>query len=361
MRVKFLFLLLLSGVVLCSSVVSEPPPLPYRVGVILPLSGPMSSLGQYVKRGIDLGYEHLPADLRSRVELCYEDDEFLPAKTISAYRKLSGSPGIDAAFVIGSTPANALTPIVEADRKILIAIGASDASIAVGKEYSFIHWVIPPVLGEVLARELVRRDFKRIAIEVVDASGGVALGDGLKFALEKLGQGGRILQYERFQNSQSDFRTEISRLKSKRADAVVLAFFPGPLSSFAKQYRSSGLAADLIGMETFEDAGEVKNAEGALTGRWYVNASDPTPWFVDAYKAKYGEAPGWASANGFDSVTLIAKAAAVSTENARVRDYLRSVSDYSGAAGIYSASGDNRFNLPAVLKTITADGFVPMK
>jgi len=37
--------------------------------------------------------------------------------------------------------------------------------------------------------------------------------------------------------------------------------------------------------------------------------------------------------------------------------FLHTVKDFNGALGTYSASGDNRFTLPAAIKVITADGF----
>ena len=40
---------------------------PYRVGVILPLSGQVASLGHYVRRGVELAIEELPAAEREGV------------------------------------------------------------------------------------------------------------------------------------------------------------------------------------------------------------------------------------------------------------------------------------------------------
>ena len=43
-----------------------------------------------------------------------------------------------------------------------------------------------------------------------------------------------------------------------------------------------------------------------------------------------------------------------------MRDFLGGVRDFSGAAGTYSASGDNRFTLPAALKQIQNSAFVKL-
>jgi branched-chain amino acid transport system substrate-binding protein len=331
---------------------------PYRIGVIIPLSGQVASLGNYVRRGLDLAHAGLPETKRKRIELVYEDDQFNPSKTVTAYRKLSGGKGIDAAFTIGSPPANALGPIIEKEGKILFAIGASDPTIALGKEYSFIHWVTPPVLGQALAEEIQRRDFQRIAILAAEVTGAIADLEGAVGALKELGLKDRVVYQETFPKEQTDYRTTIAKLRQQKTDAVVIVFFAGALSSFAKQFEASKISAELIGMETFEDESEVRAAGGSLLGRWYVNASDPADWFVSQYKNRYHEHPGWASANGFDSVRLFADAvSAVGNDNRQICDFLRKVKNYKGAAGRYSSSGDNRFTLPAALKIVTAKGF----
>lgn len=330
----------------------------YRIGVILPLSGQVASMGSYVRRGIDLAVADLPEASKAKIELFYEDDQFDPNKTLSAYRKLSGSPGIDAVFTILSPPANALGPLTEQNKQILMAIGASDATIAVGKQYSFIHWVIPAVLGENLVRELRRRDYKKIAFLTAEVTGAIADVDGAVDAAQAAGLKDRIIFQDTFPKEQTDYRTIIAKLRQKQADAVVAVFFAGALSSFTKQCAAANLPADILGMETFEDENEVKAAQGTLLGKRYVNASDPADWFVEKYKKQYGEHPGWGSANGYDTLRLIADAvSAAGTDNARIRDFLRAVKDYEGAAGKYSASGDNRFTLPATLKVITEQGF----
>jgi branched-chain amino acid transport system substrate-binding protein len=340
---------------------ADTPQRKYRIAVIIPLTGPVASLGLYVKRGIDLSYEGLPKETRALVDITYQDDQFDPIKTVTAYRGLKGSSSVDAVFVIGSSTANALSPILERDKTILLAIGASDPTIAVGKKFSFIHWVIPSVLGEKLAPELKRRDFKRIGFISAESSGAIADTEAAIESLKKIGLGDRIVYHQTFDKGETNFQSAFVQLRDKKADAVVALLFPGALSSFAKQFKAMQLPAELVGMETFEDEGEVKAAQGALLGAWYVNASDPTDEFVQEYKARYNEHPGWGTGNGYDSLRLVVNAVkSVGTDNNKVREYLGSIKDYSGATGKFSSSGDNRFTLPAALKKITDKGFEPL-
>jgi len=199
---------------------------PYRIGVIIPLSGSQASWGKYARQGIDLAHSRLPEDLRRHVEVIYEDDQFESKKTVSIYHRLSSTPGINAVFVLGSPPANAIGPLCEKDGRILMAIGASDASIAVGKEYSFIHWVTPPVLAETLVGELAQRDFKKIALIVSEATGAIADADAVKESLKARSLESRLVFYDTFPKEETDFRTTIAMLRQKKPDAVVLVLFP---------------------------------------------------------------------------------------------------------------------------------------
>ncbi len=331
---------------------------PYRIGVIIPLSGSVASLGDYVRKGIELGIAQLPAEERKRIEVVFEDDGFLPAQTVSAYRKLSAQGRLDAVFTIGTPPSLALVPLTERDGTILVAIGASDSAITKGRRFAFIHWVIPPLLGKTLTAEIKRRDYKRIAFVISEGTGTRADMDATLAEFATQGMTDRLVYKEAFPKDQTDYRSVVARLRERKVDAIALVMFPGALAPFVKQVRGAGLKADLVGMETFEDEGEVKSSEGVLIGCWYVNASDPSDSFIQDYKARYHEQPGWASGNAYDSLRLVAQAATLhSNDNKKVAEFLMTLKDYDGASGRYSASGDNRFTLPAALKIVTATGF----
>lgn len=331
----------------------------YRIGVILPLSGQVASLGEYVRDGLQLALRDLPAAQRQSISVEFEDDQFDPKRTVSAYHALAARGRLDAVFVIGSPPANALVPLTERKKQILVAIGGSDPSISVGRRFAFIHWVTPDVLGRRLAEELVRRRLRRIAFVSAEVTGCLADLNGALRALEQLGAADTVVYNRSFSKEETDFRAPIAEIKNVKAQAVVVILFPGALSSFAKQARRLSLSAELVGMETFEDRSEVQAADGALDGAWYVNAAAADSSFSARYQNAFGRPPGWASANAYDTLRLVAEAAAASGgENEPAARWLSSVKDYSGAAGKYSASGDHRFLLPAALRRVRPDAFV---
>lgn len=330
----------------------------YRVAIILPLSGQFASLGNYVKNGIDLALSELPLENRDKLEIVFEDDQFNPTSTISAYHRINSLNKVNSVWVIGSPTANALSPITERDKTILMAIGASDGNITRNKDYAFIHWVTPDALGDKLVEAILKKGLKRLALVVAEVDGAIAAADGVSNALERAGQSGLIVYRQNFLKTETDFRTALLRIRQRQVDTVVVVLFPGGLSAFAKQFKAAQISAELVGLETFEDEAEIKASQGALIGAWYANAAGATEEFVNSYQNKYGQHPGWAAANGYDTVKLMASAVAqVGFDNDKIRYFLRSVKDYRGAAGVYSASDKNSFTIPASLKIVTKESF----
>ena len=331
---------------------------PYKIGVILPLSGQTASLGHFLKNGVDLAYSELSSDLQKRISLFYEDDQFQSANSVSAFHRLLSTKSIDAALVLGSGTGNALAPIAEQKRIILIAIGASDPEVSKGRSYIFMHWVTPERESVELVNEIVRRGYQHVALLFAEQKGAIACRDAVVEEFDRRGLKERIVLDERFLPDATDYRTFILKAKARSVDLVVVAVFPGALSSFAKQARAMQLKADLGGMETFEDEHEVKASEGALIGQWYVNTEVAEDSFVRSYKSRYNEHPGWGAANAYDSLKLIAEGVSrFGSDNEKIAGYLSTLRDYPGAAGKYTASGDNRFSIPATVKMVTANGF----
>lgn len=86
---------------------------PFRLALLVPLTGPVASLGEYVKQGVTLAFDRLEPTQREQIELIIEDDQFDPKQTLAIYQRLSLDRALDGIFVLGSPPANVLAPITE--------------------------------------------------------------------------------------------------------------------------------------------------------------------------------------------------------------------------------------------------------
>jgi ABC-type branched-subunit amino acid transport system substrate-binding protein len=89
-----------------------------RVGAILPLSGDLASFGDTVLKGIKQANS-------GSIELVVEDDACLPAKTLSAYKKLTEIDHVS--YILGpvcGSSQQAIAPLVKSSGKLAMLVGS---------------------------------------------------------------------------------------------------------------------------------------------------------------------------------------------------------------------------------------------
>jgi len=326
----------------------------FKVGVILPLSGEAAAVGAAIRNGMLMGLDKLDSEVRDRIELIFEDDGFKPKNTLLAYAKLKNSDRVQLIVNAGSGTANALSPIVEKDKIPLIAI-ATDPQVVRNRKYVVNFWVTPEEQVRTLIPEALRRGYKNIAR--ISTIHDFPMSMKKYFDIENKDRLSILLD-EEFQSSDKDFKSFLTKLKvRKNIDAILMGLMPGQLGIFAKQARQMGIDLPLFGFETLEDSNEVKVSGGALVGQWYVNTDDPNDLFIKEFKLRYPDSSLYGASNAHDIALLLGAAVERKMSPSELNDFLHSFEDFSGALGTYSASGDNRFTLPAAVKIVTKDGF----
>ncbi|HQH26701.1 MAG TPA: ABC transporter substrate-binding protein, partial [Oligoflexia bacterium] len=259
-----------------------------RIGAILPLSGAGATFGQRVKRAMELAHKDLAPEIRGKVRVIFEDDAWAAKGTVSAFQKLVNVDQAHAITVLGSGSGMAVAPLAEQKGIILMAIGASNINVVKGRKYCFLNWVTPEAEAEKLVQEIARRKYQKLALVGAEQEGMISIYNAVLEEIKKAGMQDKIHLDERFMANETDYRTFIVKARSRMVDGAVLFLLPGSIASFAKQARQSGFGADLIGIELFEDDNEVRAAEGALNGQWYVTAAS-APAFEKRYFAEYQE------------------------------------------------------------------------
>lgn len=328
-----------------------------NVGVILPFTGDAASFGTAIRNGLMLGYDKLSPNVKNKIALSFEDDSLIPMNTISAFNKLASRNKIHVAINASSGTAKALAPIAESKGIPLLAI-ASDPEIVSQRKYVVNFWVTPEEEMRVALPEMTRRGYSKVArISTIHA-----FPLALNRELDRVNKGSvQLVLDEGYPPENKDFRTYITKLRATpEVDAVLMVLMPGQLGIFAKQLRQMGVTLPLCGFEILEDSNEVKLSENALVGAWYVNAANPDDSFLTEYQKQYPNDSLFGAANGHD-IALVLGAAVEKLGpklNAEtLNEHLHTLKDFTGALGTYSASGDNRYTLPAMVKQVTKDGF----
>ena len=354
----FVTTLLASWVMTAPVVQAEKKPAPFVLGVILPLSGSYASLGSGMKAGIDFALSQIPAAEKNLLEVVVEDDQLDPAKSLAAFQKLRKLNNAHAFIIASSGIGHVLAPLAEAEQVPLIAVGASDFTVVKGRSFAFTHWVTPEMEARALAGEIKHRGYSRLAMATAEQAGWIALYDALMTQFKEQGLLERIVVNDRFLPNDTDFRTFLAKARNKNTDGIIFLVMPEPVVALVKQTRQAGINADLIGCEMFEDDSVIKSVGDLLTGQWYVTADSAIPSFAAELHSFSGQQPTFGTANGYDAFNLLVQGGLREGLRAKaLADFLRNLKDYQGASGFYSATGDNRFALPAAVKRVIKGGF----
>lgn len=324
-----------------------------KIGAILDQSGGGVALTVPIMNGMRMAHQDLPAEMQSKIEIYYEDDGLVPARSISSFQKLISENKVHL-IVNGSSPTgNALAPLADRKQIPLIAV-ATDPAVEKNRKFVVNLWPTPQDEGQLICDEVERRGFKSIAIISTIHSAMNAFKSGF-LNCNKV----KVVYDEEVIPDTKDFRTIISRLNATSPEAIFINLFFGQVGLFAKQYREVGGKAAFFNIESAEDLEEVKVAAGGLEATFYAQCGTANQTFIDKYRTRFPGAQTFAAAHGYDIVMLIAEylKQGGNSNSQSINHYLHKVKAFKGELGEISVSSDNRFNLPVELKEIRGSEF----
>ncbi len=342
---------------------------PFKVGVILPLSGPVAQYGYALKNGFDLFEKHYPDN---NLQFQYEDSRYDGATSISAFNKMVGRDKVDIVYVWGTGPSSVLTPIAELKKYPLI-IMTGDSSIIRGKEYSidFSNELSEFSMAEL--KELRRRGFRKFAIIKSEIQYMQSLVDGMKSNLN----GNESLEViESFQAGQNvNFQSSLTKfklnLRKGKYDALGVFLVSGQLGSFYKKMYEQNIKVASFGSDFFNSTSERKESGPAMVGAiWSTFGVEEE--FSKAYEKRFNRKDQISYAASFyDFSTLLNDLFSTAYQNnkklspEKILERIESVKEREGASGKFYFTRDNpdsdpvggkRFKFPIVIKEVTENG-----
>lgn len=321
-----------------------------KVGVIVPLSGPLAEYGEAVRNSLEMAIDDGNARAYP-LTLVYEDVGADPKRAVAAFQKLVTVDRVDLVYVWGVVFCRTVAPLAEM-RGILMVGQCVDQKSSAGRKHVVRFMNSAQEYMVALGKELHRREIKRISFvvgenpyfeEMVDAFG-------------KLVEGIETVVIDRVPNDQVDFRTIILQHRSKKVDAVGVFLQGGQTAEFYRQARENRFRPKTFGTNFFENLTEIERSLGAMDGAFFVN-NHVNEEFVMRYRARFGNV----SQLGFGALAYefgrllisVSKGKGVATE--AVLEAIREVSNQGVAAGPYDyVENDNdRFvRFPLIVKEI---------
>ena len=333
---------------------------PIRIGHVAALSGGSAQSGEAITRGLSIAIDEINASgglLGGRkLELVQRDDESVPPKGVVAARELISKEKVVALFGgIDSPVALATVPVVNKENVPYIAVWAAGTGITRnGADPNFVFRVSAvDVLVDVKLLDYADKKFgsHKPGLLLVNNPWGASNEAGLADAVKRHA-GMQIAGIEKFEAADVDMTPQLTRLKDKGADCVIIVGNAAPGAQLMKSRERMGWTVPIVshwgisGGRFPELAGVTAgDAHFVQTYSFFGKQNAAGERVLAALKKKYPQIKGpedifapVGTANAYDAMHLLAMALAQagSTDGDKVREALEDLKGkYEGLIKTY--------------------------
>ena len=327
---------------------------PYRIGLILPMTGPTADYGADFLKGATLAEEEINAagGINGRpIKLVVGDSKNQPKDGVAEFKRLVEIEKIPA---IISTMTGVILPqfrISSQTKTPMICVGAITPEIRKGGPTVFSNYPLADDEEREIA-EYAYRDLglKTAAIIYENSSYGKTLSTIFIAEYKKLG--GKIVAEEVIEKGGRDFRSQITRIGAQKPPLIVTYAYYAEAGLILRQAAELGVKAQFMSHgsvqnKAFADiAGPAANGFISGSPRWDDNAPQVKA-FIARYKAKFGKEPDLYGPYFYDAVRMYAAAiknGGYTKEG--IRTALKGLKDFPGVNGVMNFGRDNVVLLP---------------
>lgn len=281
-----------------------------KIGVSQAFNGPRAFIGERIRNGIEMAYGDLPEDERAKISLVYEDDNCMGAQALTAMHNLVENHEAD--YVIGPTCNAAILPVIDYMKEkwaVFLTTGvANDKTAKAGDN----HFTIMPLTKElmmILADYAYDKEESRtLTILYIDDEFGQ---ENFQYFRERFeSRGGRIVATEKFLPSDTDFRSQLTKLKGVKSDGMFAMSYGSWLINQLKQMDELGYKTKVFGPVPVEDDNVIKNTGDLAEGLIYVypqaaEKSKKRLDFEQRYREKYSADPELYATTAYDTFNIL--------------------------------------------------------
>jgi ABC-type branched-subunit amino acid transport system substrate-binding protein len=272
---------------------------PLKVGVIVPLSGAVGSMGEAFRRGFEL---YARDNLKSQLTLLFEDDRYDGKAAVSALHKLREADQVDFVVVWGNTPSGACAPVAERTGMPMLAVSFNPD--AKGRQ----HVISFGPKNERLVAKVVEQ-FKKWGLKT-PAAVSIDIGSALLGVEMLRKQLNNHLLVKAIANEDVDFKSILLALRAKNVDGVFLLTFPEQALTFIRQAEELKYPLKIVGGDVFAEEAFRKQAVGRQSEITFVYGA-VEPYFIAKLRDAFGESSYFfESAGGYAIATLLERLAA---------------------------------------------------
>ncbi|MFA6422568.1 MAG: penicillin-binding protein activator [Candidatus Buchananbacteria bacterium] len=338
-----------------------------KIGAILPLTGQMSRYGELEKSGLQTALEKINNNggiNGKKLEVIFEDSTSQAKGAISSWSKILLEKDINLIIATISNTCQALSPIANNDKIVLMSSDCAVASYSSPNDYTFRILSSNKKEGEQMAELLINKGIKTISIMKINNDYGEGLVKYFSEAYENMG--GIIKNTESYNSDEKDFKGLLSKIKNSSPQAIYLISYAPDAEIILKQIKELNINFPLFAAEPFANNTLIKNAAQYAEGTIYLRStiSENGKTFMEEYKQKNGVNPEIGTARTYDALNVITVALKICEQKNNltsncIKDELYKIKDYNGTIGKIGFDINGDVDIPYVVQTVKDGQFVP--
>ena len=314
MKKRFFLSGLMAAAVLATSGAALAQSNTFKIGLILPMTGPFASTGKQIEAAARL-YIAQNGDTVAgqKVELIVKDDTSAPDVTKRIAQELVVNDKVNVLAGFGLTPlALATAPIATQSKTPMVVMAAATSSITQASPYVIRTSFTLPQAAVTLGDWAPKNGIKKVVTLVSDYGPGI---DAEKYFKERFVlNGGEVPESLRVPMRNPDFAPFLQKVRDIKPDALYVFLPSGIGAALMKQFAERGLdkaGIKLIGTGDITDD-DILNGMGDVATQHYSAShnSAVNKKFVAAFeKANAGMRPNFMAVGGYDGMRVIYEAA----------------------------------------------------
>ncbi|MCL1864713.1 MAG: ABC transporter substrate-binding protein [Spirochaetes bacterium] len=331
----------------------------FKIGFMGPLTGDDANYGKLMSQASKIAIEEFNEKGGFRgfgAELIVEDTQGRVEKGNPAIEKLAGVDKVIG--IIGdvfSTVSLAVAPKAEAAKIVMISPSSTHKDLPDKGKFIFRDVINDDLQAVVFAKYLANVEkVKTLAILYIKNDYSQALAKAVQDQYEK--EGGKVVASETGLQGDKDFKTQLTKIKSKNPEALYIPNYVAEIAQILEQAKQLGINAKIYSADGFSQPQILELAGSLANGVIYTQiaeqpASNARKTFEAKYEKKWGEKPDAFSLNAYDGTNIILNSVVATAEvidgnlkidRDKLRDEVAKTKNYDGASGkiTFTENGD---------------------
>jgi len=325
-----------------------------KIGVMLPLTGPISFIGENFQMGMLLAYDVCPG--KKAFRFLFDDHKNSAKEGVSIFQKYLMQKNMPLIVSTISSVNNSILPLLKKNQRVLIASITSKSNFPDQSEYAFRYFLSTEDEVNKMLEYFEKENINEVGIFYINDEYGLDAKDCFLKSYK-----GKISFIEAFDKNRMDFK-ELA-LKAQKTSSIYILSYGQSYGIFIKQIRELGYKGNIFAFSSFGTPVAIKAAgrfakNVIFTGTVFqLNTEDnKIKQFIYNYKKKYNKDPDHYSAYGYDIGKIVCKLFEKLTPPYNVKKLRDQILNFKIFEGLFGTSkillnGDFKFRNVVLYRT----------